>query len=236
MGCRRQPRLPMTLTASLCGMDVKGRAFLERVRITNLSRDGALLEEVNSAVKLGDLVTLRCDETTRRFRVIWAEPGSGEGRQVGLAGIGPVPTTAECWLPASGSDEFVRPRVSIRRESSRYECEIAVELRMRDVATPLWVTASDISEAGCCVQVPHAMEPNTEMSIALWLDGERVWMQGKVTHSLYGCGTGIEFTKIDRVALLRIANVLANSETEVSDRRASAVEQNPLYAAYSATS
>ena len=225
----------MTLTASLCGMDAKNRAFLERVRVTNLSRDGALLENVNCAVKVGNLVTLRCDETTRRFRVIW-ERSVGEGRQIGLAGVGPVPTTADCWLPASGADEYVRPRVTLRRESSRYECEIAVEMRIQDVATPMWVTANDISEAGCRVQVPHAMEPNTEVSIALWLDGERVWMQGKVTHSLYGCGTGIEFTKIERAALLRIANVLANSETEVSDRRESAVELNQLTAAYSATS
>lgn len=225
----------MTLTASLCGMDAKGRAFLERVRVSNLSRDGALLDEVNCAVKVGDLVTLRCDETTRRFRVIWAEPGSGVAGQVGLAGIGPVPTTAECWLPASGPDDYVRPRVTIRRETARCECEIAVEMRIRDVATPLWVTASDLSEAGCRVQVPHAMEPNTEVSIALWLDGERIWMQGKVTHSLYGCGTGIKFKKLERAALQRIASFLANRETQVPDRRESAVE-NPLYAAYSATS
>ena len=236
MGCRRQPRLPMTLTASLCGMDAKNRAFLERVRVTNLSRDGALLENVKCAVKLGDLVTLRCEDTTRRFRVIWQRP-VGEGRQIGLAGIGPVPTTADsCWLPASGADEYVRPRVTLRRESSRYECEIAVEMRIRDVATPMWVTANDISEAGCRVQVPHAMEPNTEVSIALWLDGERVWMQGKVTHSLYGCGTGIQFKKLERAALQRIGNALANSETEAADRRQSAVAENPLCAAYSATS
>lgn len=235
MGCRRQPRLPMILNASLCGMDAKNRAFLERVRVTNLSRDGALLENVNREVKVGDLVTLRCDETTRRFRVIW-EQSVGEKRRIGLAGVGPVPTTADCWLPAVGADEYVRPRVTLRRESSRYECEIAVEMRIRDVPTPMWVTANDISEAGCRVQVPHVMEPNTEVSIALWLDGERVWMQGRVTHNLYGCGTGIQFTKIERAALLRIANTLANSETEVSDRRDTAVEQNELSAAYSATS
>jgi len=80
------------------------------------------------------------------------------------------------------------------------------------------------------------MQSGTEVSIALWLNGERVWMQGKVTHSLYGCGTGIEFTKVERTALLRIADVLASSEIEVSDRRETAVEQSPLCAAFSATS
>ncbi len=225
----------MTLTASLCGVDTKGRSYLDRVRVLNLSRDGALLEDVSCAVKVGDVVALRCEETTRRFRVIW-EQSADTGRQIGLAGVGPVPTTADCWLPASGADEFVRPRVTVRRETSRYECEIAVEMRIRGVATPMWVTASDISEAGCRVQVPHAMEPNADVSIALWLDGERVWMQGKVTHSLYGCGTGIQFRKLERAALQRIATVLANSSTEVSDRRERVDEQSPLCAAFSATS
>ncbi len=235
MGCRRQPRLPMTLTASVCGMDAKGRPFLDRARVLNLSRDGALLEDVTCAVNVGDVVALRCEETTRRFRVIWAQ-STGEGRRVGLAGIGPVPTTADCWLPASGEDEYVHPRVTIRRETARYECEIAVEMRMRDVTTPMWVTASDISEAGCRVQVPHAMEPNTDVSVALWLDGERVWLRGRVTHSLYGCGTGIQFKQLERAALQRIANVLANCNTEACDRRARTVERGPLYAAFSATS
>jgi hypothetical protein len=225
----------MTLTASVCGMDAKGRSFLDRTRVLNLSRDGAMLEDVTCAVRIGDLVALRCDETTRRFRVIW-EQSAGEGRRIGLAGIGPVPTTADCWLPASGADEYLHPRVTIRRESARYECEIAVEMRIRGTQAPMWVTASDISESGCRVQVPHAMEPNTEVSVALWLDGERVWMHGVVTHSLYGCGTGIEFNELERVALQRIATVLANSETEACDRRESGVKQNPLCAAYSATS
>jgi PilZ domain len=226
----------MTLTASLCGMDAKNRAFLERVRVTNLSRDGAMLENVKSAIKLGDLVTLRCEGTTRRFRVTWEHP-AGEERRIGLAGVGAVPNIADtCCLPSSSPDEYVCPRLSIRRKSLRYECEIAVEMRIRDLATPMWVTANDISEAGCRIRVPHAIASGTEVSIALWLNSERVWMQGRVTHSRYGCGTGIEFTKVERAARSRIADVLADGETLVSDRRESSGEQSQLCAAYSATS
>jgi len=236
MGCRRQPRIPIIRPASLCGMDAKGRAFVDRARVLNMSRDGALLEEVSCGVKVGDLVALRCDEMTRRFRVIWEQSGAGEGRQIGLTAISPVPAIAECWLPASGADDYVRPRVESRRLQTRYECEIAVELRMRGDQGPMWVTASDVSEGGCRVQVPHAMTPLTEVSMALWLDQERVWMHGTVTHSVYGCGTGIRFTQVTQSARLRLANLLAKSETEVPDRRESTIEQNPLCAAYSATS
>jgi hypothetical protein len=217
-------------------MNAKGRAFVDRVRVVNMSRDGALLEDVSCGVQVGDAVALRCDDTTRRFRVIWERPGSGEGRQVGMIGISPVPAIAECWLPVSGADEYVRPRVSVRREHTRYECEVAAELRLRDVRNPLWVTASDISEGGCRVQVPHAMQAGTEVSMSLWLDEEKVWMQGTVTHSLYGCGTGIKFTKLERAALQRIAAVLGNSENEVAERREGVAQESPLCAAFSATS
>lgn len=226
----------MTLPASLCGMDAKGRAFLDRVRVLNMSRNGALLEDVSCGVKVGDVVALRCNETTRRFHVIWEQPGSGDGRQIGLAAAGPVPATVDCWLPASGPDEYVRPRVTSRRQQARYECEIAVEIRIRGDQPPMWVTASDVSDGGCRVQVPHAMEPLTEVSLALWLEEERVWMHGTITHSVYGCGTGIRFRQLQQSTQHKLENLLASSDKEVPDRRESAAEQNPLCAAYSVTS
>ena len=235
MGCRRQPRIPMTLAATVCGMDAKGRSFLDRVQVVNISRDGALLEDVSCAVGIGDLVAVRCEGTTRRYRVIW-EQSSGAGRRVGLAGVGNTPAAADQWLPASGTDDFIRPRLTVRRERDRHICEIAVEMRLREVSTPMWVTAYDLSEGGCRVLVPHAMTPGTEVSIALWLEGERVWMHGKVTHSIYGCGTGILFTKMDRVAQERIAKLIMNVDAKVCDRRETEVPQETLCPAFSMTS
>jgi hypothetical protein len=235
MGCRRQPRVPMTLNATVCGIDSKGRSFLDRVQVLNLSRDGALLEDVSCAINVGDQVAVRSDATTRRYRVMWVQ-STADGRRVGLAGVGPAPSRVEAWLPASGIDEFIRPRSIVRREHDRSVCEIAVEMRMKDISTPLWVTASDLSEGGCRVQVPHAIKSGTEASIALWLDGERVWLTGEVTHCVYGCGTGIRFTKIDRAARERIAQLVADAREMVSDRRESDLEIEAFYPAYSATS
>jgi hypothetical protein len=234
MGCRRQPRIPVTLTATVCGMDAKGRSFLDRVQVLNLSRGGVLLEDVSCAVRVGDLVALRCEGTTRRYRVIW-EQSTDEGRRIGLAGVGAAAGMADNWLPASGADDYIRPRVAVRREHARHVCEIAVEIRLRDISTPMWVTACDFSEGGCRVQVPHAMTPATEVSVALWLDGERVWMQGEVTHSIYGCGTGIRFKKMDRVAQERIASLVTSSDEKVSDRRENDVQQEAFCPAFSVT-
>jgi hypothetical protein len=80
------------------------------------------------------------------------------------------------------------------------------------------------------------MTPGTEISIALWLDGERVWMQGEVTHSIYGCGTGIRFKKMDRVAQQRIASLISSGDVRVSDRREDGVQLYTLCPAFSATS
>src|SRR4051812_9494400 len=141
MGCRRQPRVPMTLNATVCGIDSKGRSFLDRVQVLNLSRDGALLEDVSCAINVGDQVALRSDATTRRYRVMWVQ-STADGRRVGLSGVGAPPSRVEAWLPASGIDDFIRPRSIVRREHDRSVCEIAVEMRMKDISTPLWVTAS----------------------------------------------------------------------------------------------
>lgn len=234
MGCRRQPRVPMALNATVCGMDAKGRSFLDRVRVLNMSRDGALLEDVSCGVSVGDLVALRCEGSTRRYRVTWEESGA-QGRRIGLTGAGSACALAD-WLPAAGRDDFIRPRVAVRRQYARHVCEIAVEMRLRDITTPMWVTACDLTEGGCRVQVPHAMTPDTEVSVALWLGGERVWVQGNVTHSIYGCGTGIRFTKLERVARERIAALVAAGDAMVVDRREGLVEKNELYPAFSATS
>lgn len=216
-------------------MDAKGHSFLDRVQVLNLSRDGALLEDVSCAVGIGDQVALRCEGITRRYRVMW-EQSTGEGRRVGLAGAGSAPATMAQWLPASGTDDFIRPRLTVRRQHDRHICEIAVEMRLRDISTPMWVTACDLSEAGCRVLVPHAMTRDTEVRVALWLDGERVWIQGQVTHSLYGCGTGIRFIKMDRNAQQRIADLVADGDDKVSDRREAGIQQETLCQAFSVTS
>ena len=60
-------------------------------------------------------------------------------------------------------------------------------------------------------------------------------MRGMVTHSLYGCGTGIRFTQVQQSALQRLERLVGNGAVEVGDRREGTAEQSPICAAYSAT-
>ena len=80
------------------------------------------------------------------------------------------------------------------------------------------------------------MALGTEVNIALWVEQEKVWAVGEVTHCIYGCGTGIRFKKLDRAARERIAHHVAQCDTVVSDRREGVLEIEPFYPAYSATS
>jgi len=216
-------------------MDPKGRAYVDRVRLVNMSRDGAQIEDVSCGVKIGDTIALRCDETTRRFRVIWDQPGNGNGRQLGLAAASPVPAALEKWLPVAAPDEYVRPRLEQRRRNARYECEVSAEIRLRGDDAPMWVTACDVSESGCRLQIPHLMTPQSEVSLAMWLEGERVWMHGVITHSLYGCGAGIEFTRLQQSTKHKLSYLVASCEKEVTERREATAEANQFSVAYSVT-
>lgn len=219
MGSRRQSREPLNLPVSLCGTDSRGQAFVERVRTANISHDGALLEGVQSSVRRGDIVVLRCEENTGRFRVIWEEPARGEGRRLGLSRLFSTNTIEDPERQFSERDSYERPRTQTRRRNERYQCEVAAELRIKGVQTPMWVTSANISEGGCAVQTQVSVPNGTELSIAFWLDDSKVWAQGVVLTSLYGLGTGIKFTGISRQCRQQIAEFLARKAKPAADRR-----------------
>jgi PilZ domain len=219
MGSRRQPRVAMTLSVSLCGMDAKGRAFLEHVRTRDISRDGAQLEGVLGTLGIGDAVTLRCEGNTSRFRVIWEQDGEGRARTLGLSRIGSSSLPVDSVLVASAPDDYLRPRVTVRRRHPRFKCEVPVELKLKEKAGPLWVATSDVSEGGCRLQVPQLVDPLSEVAVALWLDDKKIWIEGTVAYSLYGWGAGIRFRGMSEDSQQKLLRLIAERDAAVSDRR-----------------
>ena len=223
MGSRRQVRESLNLNVSLCGTDTNGQAFVERVRTVNISHDGALLEGVRNSVRNGDIVILRREDSTGRFRVIW-EQSSSSGWRLGLSRLFSANAIddPDCaiWVP----DVYERPRKQARRQMKRYQCEIAAELRIKGIQTPMWVTSVNLGEGGCAVQTLVSVPHGTELSIAFWLDDIKVWVQGIVVTSLYGLGTGITFTGISRQSRQFISEYLTRRGVEVADRRGSGVK------------
>jgi hypothetical protein len=216
MGSRRQSREATLLTVNLCGTDSKGQAFIERVQTANISRDGALLEGVRNHLALGEMVVVRCEGNTGRFRVVWQQ---GEGRRLGLSRITSATRPEDSELTATGPDDFLRPRTRIRRQHPRHKFEVAAEIRLLNAPTPMWVTSRNLSEEGCSVQTTAAVPRGIELNVAFWLGEERVWAQGVVVDSLYGFGTGIRFTTMSRQDRQLLQDFLAQKKSEISDRR-----------------
>ncbi|HKD03322.1 MAG TPA: PilZ domain-containing protein [Terriglobales bacterium] len=219
MGCRRQVRSATALVVNLCGTDARGQAYIERTVTSNISRDGALLTGVRCRVRTGDTVVVRCAENTGRFRVIWQEMDGNGARRVGLARLRSWNRVEDLEAAEPEADDYQRPRSRVRRQHERYECEVAAELRIKHIQTPMWVTTVNLSEGGCSLNTLVSVPAMTELNIAMWLGTEKVWAQGVVVSSLYGLGTGIRFTGLSRQGREHLRMFLTRQSETVAERR-----------------
>jgi hypothetical protein len=208
---------------NLCGTDAKGRAFIERAVTYNISRDGALLEGVRCPARTGDVVVVRCADNTGRFRVIWEQSERDGAMRLGLARL----TSSNRLEDLEGSepepDGYQRPRTQARRQTPRFKCEVAAELRLKNIQTPMWVTTVNLGEEGCSVNTLVSVSAQTELNIAMWLSTEKVWAQGVVVSSLYGLGTCIKFTSMSRQGREHLRMFLASQSETVAERRTEVV-------------
>lgn len=221
MGCRRQTRTATTLRVNLCGTDAKGRAFIERVHTANISRDGAFVEGVKSNLAPGDIVVLRCEDNTGRFRVVWEQGTAGQSKKIGLSRMASANFSEEAIGVIEEQDDFKRPRLRARRKLPRYECEVAAELHVKNVKIPMWVTTMNLGEGGCGVQTVVSVPENTEVNAAFWLEDVKIWVQGVVVSSLYGLGTGIRFTGLSKAAREQLQEFLSRRGAVPMERRQS---------------
>jgi len=95
----------------------------------------------------------------------------------------------------------------------------------------MWVTSVNLGEDGCAVNTLVSVPAGTELNIAMWLTGEKVWAQGIVVTSLYGLGTGIHFTSMSKQGREHLRSFLAQQTEVIADRRTeSAGEIQPCLA------
>jgi PilZ domain len=220
MGHRRERRVQLNSQASLCGMDPHwGRSFLEPVMIHNISSTGLLVQVTRCPVSPGDIVVLRHKQSKGRFRVIWVEETPDRKRKkLGLQHVLSTPLFWGLELPLPAPDDYRRPRVQARRRYRRYSRELAVELRVENSRIPFWSSTSDISEAGCFVQMLDVLPISARLDIAMWVGGVKVWAQGMVVSNLSGSGIRIKFIAISEEGRHRLRELI-ESGPEVIDRR-----------------
>jgi hypothetical protein len=150
MGKRRDPRIQAKLQVRIAGIDASGYPLLQVVTTGNISRQGALLEGVQSTFKEGEIVSLGFQNNKARFRVIWVgEPGTVRTGQMGMQSIDP----AKCiWdattLPPTAADTYAA-KVKERRHHRRVPCKLGAELYMQGSEALVRVDVRNISEGGC---------------------------------------------------------------------------------------
>src|ERR1700730_1654016 len=108
MGKRRDPRIQAKLQVRIAGIDANGHPLLQVVTTGNISRQGALLEGVQSAFKEGEIVSLSYRNNKARFRVIWmGDTATGNGGQMGVQSIDPVKCIWDAaTLPTTAADTY----------------------------------------------------------------------------------------------------------------------------------
>ena len=142
MGKRRDPRIQAKLQVRIAGIDASGRPLLQTVTAQNISRQGALLDGIQSAFKPGEIISVSYKNNKSRFRVIWmGDTGTARAGQMGVQSVDP----AQCiWdvatLPPTAADTFAA-RVTERRQRPRVPCKLGAELYMQ---------GSESSRAGGC--------------------------------------------------------------------------------------
>jgi hypothetical protein len=217
MGHRQEPRVELNWPASLCGVDAKGRSFLQSVTILNISGRGILLDALQCQAKVGDTVVLRCGKHHGRFLVVWLDQARGANCRVGLQHTLASPIFWGLDLPLAGPDPYRRARNESRRRARRHMAQLAVEVRASS-KPPIWSSTANISEGGCFVHMLNGLPLFTRVDVALWRGLAKVWAQGIVVSSTKGSGVGIKFLSMSESAREIIQEAVQNA-LAVEDRR-----------------
>jgi len=175
VGKRRDPRIEARLQVRIAGIDANGRPLLQMVTTRNISRQGALLEGIQSTFKAGEIISQSYKNNKARFRVSWAgEPGTDRASQIGVQSIDP----AKCiWdpaiLPPATADKYSAPARE-RRLHARVPCRLGAELYMQDSQGPVRVSVTDISVGGCFVAMPTLPPDKGRLKLIVWADDAKL--------------------------------------------------------------
>jgi len=187
-----EPRLSVDLPVRIWGMTAEGRPFSQNARAQNISADGALISEVESELKVGDVIGVQCDQKKTRCSVIWVmNTGAAKKNQVGVK-----LAAQECpwknYLPLDGATVTISD--TNRRRYHRHKISLPLELRDERVNAPLRINATDVSANGCYVETMMPVPLGTVLRVDFWLDSEHVNITAVVRTCDPGVGNGIEFT------------------------------------------
>jgi hypothetical protein len=85
MDRRRETRVDTALPVRIWGVDSYSRPFMQLASVRNIRSLGAVLQNVRSKIKPGEILDVQYEGQKAQFRVIWiGQPGTMEAGEVGL--------------------------------------------------------------------------------------------------------------------------------------------------------
>jgi PilZ domain len=197
MGKRRDPRIQAKLQIRIAGIDAGGRPLVQGVTTRNISRQGALLDGIQGALKPGEIISVSYKNNKARFRVIWmGDPGTDKAGQMGVQSVDP----AKCiWdaatFPPTAVDTYAA-KAKERRQHRRVPCKLGAQLYMQGSGALVRVDVRNISEGGCFVEMPTLSADKGRLRIVIWANDIKVTIQGFVVSRRPGFGISIKFTEM----------------------------------------
>ncbi|MGA9470921.1 MAG: PilZ domain-containing protein [Terriglobales bacterium] len=202
-----EKRLTVDIPVRIWGMSAQGRPFSQHVRAQNISCEGASLNDVESELKVGDVIGIQCDSNKARCTVIWAmNTGTLKKNQVGVRLV----TDQECpWrehLPEGAENAEIS--ASNRRRYYRHKISLPIEIRDERVQAPTRINATDVSGNGCYIETMMPMQVGTMLRIEIWIDTDRISATAVIRTCDPGVGNGIEFTGLPADGKIKLQKFL----------------------------
>ncbi len=202
---RKEPRMPAMVQVRIFGMDAAGKPFSLIVHTLNISQSGALLANVDVQLNVGDVIGMQKGTSKAKFRVQWiGKPGSPAHGQVGVACTEPgkvIWELEELTHSQAQEAERAKNRNSVRAErqgerrgSTRHPCDIGAQIVAESSSVKLWARCTDISEAGCYLDLRSPMPVGARFVLTIFLaPDDQLVTPAIVRTSFAGMGMGIQF-------------------------------------------
>jgi len=184
------------------GLDAGGHAFFQNAMASNLNFSGALLTNMEHALKTGEIIGVQYGNKKTRVRVNHVGDAVLPGRmqaQVEIVGGQPCPWDEALERQEPGQDE---PKAaadsSNKRRFRRVRAGFPLELKdERGSGGGLNTQAADISGRGCYVETLVPLPLGTPLSLTFWIADDKIVTSAIVRSSDPGVGMGIEFTGLN---------------------------------------
>jgi len=95
-----------------------------------------------------------------------------------------------------------------RRQYSRIEMAVQVELRPDGTNVPMRLQSSDFSMGGCYVEMALTLEIGTRLDVVIWLDQQKVTLRAVVVTCHPQFGNGISFVSVSPENETRLRSLL----------------------------